>query len=100
MSWQEQARCRGVDTARFFSDAEGRDALYRMRPTAQEMCAACPVIEQCAEWADDRREAGLWAGSFRTSRVGPYTRKPLIPGAPLFELRPKMAEASVGTWVA
>jgi WhiB family transcriptional regulator, redox-sensing transcriptional regulator len=100
MRWRDKASCRGVDPALFFADSEGGAALRRMQPVAERNCRACPVLERCAEYADDRREVGLWAGTYRTTRTGAYLRSPLFPGAPLFELGPKVAEAGVGAWVA
>jgi len=100
MQWRAEAACRDSDPALFFSDGDGGDALRRMRPIAEVNCRRCPVLERCAEYADDRREVGLWAGTYRTARTGPYLRTPLFPGAPLFELGPKVAEAGVWMWVA
>jgi transcription factor WhiB len=100
MNWRDQARCANTDPALFFAAAEDGPALRRMRPIAEQNCLGCPSLERCAVYADDRRETGLWGGAYRTSRLGPYIRRPLIPGAPLFELGPKVAEAAVWTWIA
>lgn len=100
MNWREQALCAGADTELFFTNAENGTALRRMRPIAETHCRRCPALEECAVWADDRRERGLWAGTYRSYRPGPYDRTPLFPGAPMFKLKPKLVEASVGTWVA
>lgn len=100
MHWRAEAACRDEDPELFFSDAEGGDALRRMRLVAETTCRQCPVLERCAEYADDHRESGLWAGVYRSSRTGPYTRTPLFPGAPMFKLGPKLVEAAVGMWVA
>jgi WhiB family redox-sensing transcriptional regulator len=100
MQWRASAACLDSDPELFFSDAEGGDALRRLRPVAETTCRRCPALERCAEYADDHRVTGLWAGTYRTSRTGRYTRTPLFPGAPMFELGPKLAEAGVGAWVA
>jgi WhiB family transcriptional regulator, redox-sensing transcriptional regulator len=100
MQWRDKASCRDVDPALFFADAESGPALRRLRPIAEQNCLGCPALERRAVYADDRRETGLWAGAYRTDRRGPYMRRPLIPGAPLFELGPKVAEAAVWTWIA
>lgn len=100
MQWRDKAVCRDQDPELFFSDAEGGSALQRMRQVAETYCRRCPALEVCAQYADDRRERGLWAGTYRSYRTGPYGRTPLFPGAPMFELGPKVAEASVGAWVA
>jgi WhiB family transcriptional regulator, redox-sensing transcriptional regulator len=100
MQWRAEAACRDVDPELFFTDAENGPALRRMRPIAEMNCRQCPALERCAEYADDQREQGLWAGTFRTKRPGEYTRIPLFPGAPQFKLGPKVIEATVGLWVA
>jgi WhiB family redox-sensing transcriptional regulator len=86
MSWRDKAACDGADWTLFFSDSEGGDAFARMKPIAEEHCATCPVLMACAEHADAGREKGLWAGSYRTERVGPYRRERLIPQAPILPL--------------
>lgn len=100
MHWRAEASCRDEDPELFFTDAENGPALRRMRPVAETCCRQCPALLQCAGYADDNRVSGLWAGTYRTSRTGTYTRTPMFPGAPLFELGPKLAEATLGAWVA
>ncbi|MFI5040931.1 MAG: WhiB family transcriptional regulator [Acidimicrobiales bacterium] len=56
-TWRQQAACRGLDTEIFFpaSDADA-DA-------AKDVCATCPVRDQCLEWAlATRQEDGVWGG--------------------------------------
>lgn len=100
VNWRADAACRDAEPELFFVDAEGGDSLTRLRMVARLHCAACPVLLSCALYADDRRESGLWGGSYRSRSTGPYGRNPLIPGAPLHPLQPKVAEAAVGSWVA
>lgn len=57
-SWQQDAVCRDVDPALFFStSAEDRGA-------ALAMCAACPVRPRCLEHALATGEPhGIWGGA-------------------------------------
>jgi WhiB family redox-sensing transcriptional regulator len=53
----DDAACRGVDTSVFFpaSDAQAGPA--------KEICATCPVREECLEFALETRPAdGVWGG--------------------------------------
>lgn len=98
--WRDQAACAGTDPDLFFSDTEGNTAMSSLREVAEQTCVVCPVLEECARWADDHRAHGLWGGAYRTARTGRYERRPLIPGAPLHPLGLRAVEASVGMWVA
>jgi WhiB family redox-sensing transcriptional regulator len=53
----EDAACRGVDTDVFFPTSEAN------AEAAKEICATCPVREQCLEYAlDTRPPDGVWGG--------------------------------------
>ena len=55
--WFDDAACRDADTAVFFptSDAHADEA--------KAICAACPVREECLEFALETRQAeGVWGG--------------------------------------
>jgi WhiB family redox-sensing transcriptional regulator len=63
--WQEEAACRGEDTALFFApnyfekraEKDAREAL------AKAICARCPVREACLDYALRTREPhGVWGG--------------------------------------
>ena len=63
--WQEDAACRGEDTALFFApnyfekraEKDAREAL------AKAICARCPVREICLDYALGTREPhGVWGG--------------------------------------
>lgn len=43
--WQERADCRGVDPKLFFSSDT------TLQEQAKALCRACPVIEECLDWA-------------------------------------------------
>ena len=58
-SWRDQAACRGVNPDIFYPVTEDdADAAE-----AKAICARCPVLEPCAEYALSAREKiGVWGG--------------------------------------
>ena len=64
-SWQHRAACRGPQAAVFFPPPHferKRDRLERER-RAKAICASCPVINQCLDYALTIREPhGIWGG--------------------------------------
>lgn len=83
--WRLLAKC-GVDEMwHLFDSADaGECGGTRKRPypdraiTAALVCADCPVIQNCGEYADLMREPGVWAGKWRRHipKVG-YTKYPI-----------------------
>lgn len=69
-SWQEEAACRapGVDPELFFPVGETGPALDLIRQ-AKAVCARCPVIDQCREYALRAGEPdGVWGGMTTSER--------------------------------
>ena len=63
IEWRLDAACRDVETSIFFpeSDDDAGPAL--------EICATCPVREECLEFALlTRQEDGVWGGMTETDR--------------------------------
>lgn len=55
--WRQQAACRGADTSVFFPEEDESAA------PALEICAQCPVREDCLEFAlITRQDDGVWGG--------------------------------------
>jgi WhiB family redox-sensing transcriptional regulator len=48
-TWQEHAACRGMNGELFFPVSEKPDNPIVQR--ARAVCAGCPVVLRCAEWA-------------------------------------------------
>jgi WhiB family transcriptional regulator, redox-sensing transcriptional regulator len=69
-SWREQARCRDLDSALFFSpDGERGPTRRRRERAAKAVCARCPVQEECAAFALANHEPyGVWGGLTETER--------------------------------
>jgi WhiB family redox-sensing transcriptional regulator len=55
--WTRYAACRGMDPE-IFHPGKGRP-----RHAAKAVCATCPVVISCREWALEMRETiGVWGG--------------------------------------
>lgn len=64
-SWRLDAACRGVDSEVFFPARGDREA----ETAAKTICAQCPVIRECLDFALDNREPlGIWAGTSARER--------------------------------
>lgn len=60
-SWRDQAACRGERTDIFFSSL-GEEAAY-------QLCARCPVREECLEYAlETGQTLGVWGGTNELER--------------------------------
>ncbi|MDL5205087.1 WhiB family transcriptional regulator [Streptomyces sp. ALI-76-A] len=60
LDWLRHAVCAGMDQRAFF--ATGRHARAQVF-AAKRVCDACPVREQCREWAIESGERwGVWGG--------------------------------------
>jgi WhiB family redox-sensing transcriptional regulator len=71
VGWQRLAACRGEDSIFFFAPAyfEKRGEKLAREAIAKRICATCPVIELCLEFALATREAhGVWGGLNETER--------------------------------
>lgn len=72
-NWRNHAACRDVDGDLFFPIGMGPDAAIQTRK-ALAYCAACPVIEKCAEFLAHMQAVlpgsveGVWAGTTQASR--------------------------------
>jgi len=68
--WPSHAACRDLDTERFFHPENERGPRRAARESAAKaVCADCPVMEQCAEYAlRNRVPYGIWGGLSETDR--------------------------------
>jgi len=97
--WRGNAACATADPKLFeFRALNNRGTLREVRATAQRYCSGCPVIRECAAYADAGKEQGLWGGSSRSrgaSGHGPLEVTTHIPEAPISTLaEPTIREAS------
>jgi WhiB family redox-sensing transcriptional regulator len=63
--WQGKAACRNTDTDAFFLPDAIRGPRKKAREAAAKaICYACPVMENCLDWALAGGEAhGVWGGT-------------------------------------
>ena len=68
--WQLRGACRGMDSAVFFHpDGERNPSRERRTAAAKEVCAHCPVVKPCREFALRTREQfGVWGGLAEAER--------------------------------
>lgn len=65
LDWRELAFCAGVDPELWFPDGVTEHGAI-----AKRICAACPVQEECLEWAIDNNEYyGIWGGVGMNERI-------------------------------
>ena len=69
--WQENAACRGPQSVVFFPPhhVERKDERNSRERRAKAICASCPVLEPCLDYALTIREPhGIWGGLNETER--------------------------------
>ncbi|MDD7942562.1 WhiB family transcriptional regulator [Actinomycetospora lutea] len=68
--WQRHAACRGMDLAVFFHpDGEREPSRGRRVDGAKQVCASCPVMTACRDWARSVQEPyGVWGGESEDER--------------------------------
>lgn len=63
--WRDLAECRradrNIDPELFHPVGETGPWIAQIEE-AQAVCRSCPVMEQCAQWALDNHESGIWGG--------------------------------------
>lgn len=96
-SWQTQAACRVADPAQFdVLDFHTPETEMEAELTALVWCTGCPVLVECAEFADINRHVGIYGGVQRRVQQGRYVRLPLFKGAPLGELPDRRSGVRIG----
>lgn len=68
--WQMRGACRGMDSGDFFHpDGERGAARARREERAKQVCARCPVVEECRRHALAVHEPyGVWGGLSEAER--------------------------------
>ena len=61
--WKDKASCTGIDTELFFPD-QG----HPIEPLIIKMCKACPVREECIDYALKYSMQGVWGGMGQRAR--------------------------------
>ncbi|MFE0189658.1 WhiB family transcriptional regulator [Streptomyces sp. NPDC059008] len=67
-NWRDRGACKDVDPDLFFPVGSTGPALLQVEE-AKSVCRRCPVLETCAAWALENREAhGVWGGMSEDDR--------------------------------
>ena len=62
-TWMESAVCASADPEEWFPEKGVR------ADKAKKICATCPVIDECLQFALKNNETGIWGGTSRRERV-------------------------------
>lgn len=83
--WQIVAACRDMDSDAFFHPERERKAgRVHREQTAQQVCRACPVIDDCRRHALAVEEPyGVWGGLTETDREQILRERRAVPREPL-----------------
>ena len=68
-SWQSTASCNGQTDLFFAAPGERPEARARREAKARQICAVCPVLTPCQNWARENREYGFWGGESEEDRA-------------------------------
>jgi WhiB family redox-sensing transcriptional regulator len=72
LAWRHKSACQTADPDLFFPAGVGDEARRNIRQ-AKEVCAVCPVRQECLDWAVDTRQLfGVWGGLAEDERQGFY----------------------------
>jgi WhiB family redox-sensing transcriptional regulator len=76
--WSRRAACTGKTVLFFGTPAERPEARVVRELKASLVCAVCPVVTPCREWAREHGEYGYWGGESEEARTaaGFRTRMP------------------------
>lgn len=93
LEWTDQSVCSGQTSLFFAPPGERPEARAVREAKARAVCAQCPVLVECRDWARDNREYGFWGGESEEERaaagfrvdmpVGRVARYPRGAGAPV-----------------
>ncbi|MEX2549061.1 MAG: WhiB family transcriptional regulator [Nitriliruptoraceae bacterium] len=79
--WELDARCRGMDGTVFFgpNGFEPKRERHSREEAAKAICAACPVIVACREYALEHGEFyGVWGGMGEVERRTVLERRGIV----------------------
>lgn len=60
-AWQQDGHCRSTDPDAFFPDND--NPQLPTNRAAYQVCAACPVRAECADFATRHHLVGIWGGT-------------------------------------
>lgn len=62
--WMVDAKCKSENISNSYFFAEFEKAGPAVKAAMVNICADCPVIEKCRNYAIEAAETGLWAGVY------------------------------------
>lgn len=75
LRWQELGACAELDTEIFYVGSQRGPALTAFENVAKGVCASCPVLLQCRDYALRTHEPyGIWGGLTPQDRERHYRR--------------------------
>jgi len=77
LGWQYRGACQGPQSHLFFAPnrAERKEDRLRRERAAKAICARCPVLTECRDYALQIREPhGIWGGLSELDRRALLTR--------------------------
>ena len=92
--WRNQAACRDTDPELFFPVGTSGPALAQVTE-AKRVCAGCPVLTQCREFALAHQAAGVAGGLTEQERSKARARRRRAAGVPGAASTPAAAATSV-----
>ena len=101
LAWTADAACTGQTDLFFAPAGERPEARVTRENRARSICAGCPVLLECRDWARENREYGFWGGESEEERaaagyrvdmpVGRVARYPKGDGKPVAPRTPRVA---------
>jgi WhiB family redox-sensing transcriptional regulator len=67
--WMAEAACKGRSTLFFGLAGERPERRVRREARARQVCAGCPVLEECRNMARLNGENGFWGGESEEERA-------------------------------
>lgn len=69
IEWMNRGRCNGSeDPDIFFPRQRGRNMRQKGSLKAKALCAECPVIGECLNYAIEHKLPGVWGGTLEDER--------------------------------
>lgn len=68
-SWAEDGACRGREALFYHAEDEAKGLRRRKEVEAKKVCATCPVLDTCRDYALEHGELyGVWGGLTENER--------------------------------
>lgn len=79
LEWMLQASCKNKTKLFFPSGNETAAERRKLTYSAKAICRACPVVDECREYARSNNELGIWGGETEEERfLAGYLNNPAV----------------------